>query len=200
MVAQAAEQLGPVDILVNCAGSHETIGPVWETDPEQWWRDVETNLRGTFLCARSVLPGMVARRRGWIFNVASNSAIEPGPYVSSYAAGKAAVLRFTDSVAAETGRFGIRVFAIGPGQVHTAMTDYILNSPAGQKWLPEVRDYPASLWVSPERAGQLVIFLATEEGDALSGRYIHVSDDVAELARSSERIRRDDLYVLRLRK
>ena len=57
-------ELGSVDVLVNNAGSGRAIGPVWETDPEVWWRDVEVNLRGTLLCCHAVLPSMIARRRG----------------------------------------------------------------------------------------------------------------------------------------
>src|SRR5262249_35018118 len=71
MVAQTEARLGPIDFLVNNAGSAGVIGPIWETDPDDWWRAVEINLRGPMLCARSVLPGMIARRRGRIVNMAS---------------------------------------------------------------------------------------------------------------------------------
>jgi NAD(P)-dependent dehydrogenase (short-subunit alcohol dehydrogenase family) len=62
MAQRAAGELGSVGILVNNAGLARSIGPVWEVEPEEWWRDVETNLRGPFLRARAVLPGMLARR------------------------------------------------------------------------------------------------------------------------------------------
>ena len=57
IVEETVRQLGPVDLLVNDAGLAAALGPVWDVDPEVWWRDVTTNLRGSFLCARAVLPG-----------------------------------------------------------------------------------------------------------------------------------------------
>ncbi len=76
-VAQTEQQLGPVDLLVNNAGSLVAIGPLWEADPKEWWRDMEINLRGTFLCARAVLPSMVARRHGRIINTSAAALLDP---------------------------------------------------------------------------------------------------------------------------
>jgi hypothetical protein len=72
----------------------------------------------------------------------------------------------------------------------------MFESSAGRRWL----DSGTHDWLSPERAGELSVFLASGRADALSGRFIHVLDDVHELVRRSEEIRQDDLYVLRLRK
>jgi NAD(P)-dependent dehydrogenase (short-subunit alcohol dehydrogenase family) len=71
VVAQTEREFGPVALLVHNAGSAQAIGPLWDVEPDQWWRDVEVNLRGTFLCARAVLPGMLARHRGRIINMSS---------------------------------------------------------------------------------------------------------------------------------
>ena len=71
LVAEVADRLGPVDLLVNNAGANTVFGPLWEVDPDAWRRDFDTNLFGPMLCARAVLPGMVARGRGRIVNVAS---------------------------------------------------------------------------------------------------------------------------------
>src|SRR5215469_13028827 len=64
VVAETVRQLGPVDLLINNAGSAHAIGPIWELSPDIWWQDVTTNLLGTFLCSRAVLPEMIARRHG----------------------------------------------------------------------------------------------------------------------------------------
>jgi 3-oxoacyl-[acyl-carrier protein] reductase len=196
-VAYIVEQrLGPVTILVNNAGTCNAIGPVWEVDPDEWRRDLETSLLGTFLCTRALLTGMIERRAGRVVNVSSYAAIRPTPHMAAYGCSKAALLHLTNSLAAETAAHGVAVFAITPGRVRTAMTDYMFESFAGKRWLDsEMHD-----WLPAGRAGELSVFLASGRADALSGRFIHVLDDVRDLVRRSEEIRQDDLYVLRLRK
>jgi NAD(P)-dependent dehydrogenase (short-subunit alcohol dehydrogenase family) len=188
---------GPVDLLVNNAGRCDAIGPFWEVELDAWWGDVRASLLGTALCSRAVLPVMVARRRGRIVNVSSYAAARPSPHMTAYGSAKAAVLQLTNSLAAETKQHGISIFAITPGTVRTALTEQLTNSAAGRRWLPPI---PPERWLSPERVGQLVVYLAAGLADRLSGRFIHVLDDVAELARRADVIERDDLYVLRLRK
>jgi NADP-dependent 3-hydroxy acid dehydrogenase YdfG len=75
LVAATERHCGPVDLLVNNTGSLRALGPLWEVDPEDWWHDVTVHLRGTLLCTHAILPGMLARRRGRIINVASLAGI-----------------------------------------------------------------------------------------------------------------------------
>jgi NAD(P)-dependent dehydrogenase (short-subunit alcohol dehydrogenase family) len=96
-------------------GTSQAIGPVWEVDGESLWRDVEVCLRGSFLWCRTVLPSMIARRRGRIVNLASAADFLPLPMTSGYACAKAGVVRLTDSLTASVKDFGISVFAIAPG-------------------------------------------------------------------------------------
>ncbi len=193
-----AATLGPVDLLVNNAGSHAAIGPVWEVDPDLWWADVTSNLLGPFLCSRAVLPGMIARGHGRIINLASGAALEPRSDSSAYAAAKAAVLRFTDSLALSTRGRGISVFAIHPGGVRTALTRQIMASDAGRAAYPHWQDLD---WQQPERAAALVVELASGRADVLSGCYIDVTqDDVTELVRRATEIEQHQLYSLRLQR
>jgi NAD(P)-dependent dehydrogenase (short-subunit alcohol dehydrogenase family) len=83
IVAQTERALGPIGLLVNNARTCEAIGPVWDVDPDVWWHEVEIHLRGAFLCARAVLPGMVARRSGRIINLASAAGLVPAPFTSA---------------------------------------------------------------------------------------------------------------------
>jgi 3-oxoacyl-[acyl-carrier protein] reductase len=186
-------ELGPVDVLVNNAGTLAAIAPVAEADAGDWWLDVETSVRGAFNCTRAVLPGMLERGRGTIVNVSSYAAIRPSPNTSGYAAGKAALLNLTETLAAETGGTGVAVFAISPGFVHTAMTDRLLESGL-------VPGAGSGGEVEAGRAGRLVAFLASGAADALSGRFLHVLDDWEELARGADALARDELYVMRLRR
>ncbi len=189
-VAATEAEIGPVSILVNNAGSAGSMTPLWETDPDAWWRTIEINLRGPMLCARAVLPGMIQRRSGTIVNVGSYAGIRAstggghGPYATS----KAALVRFTDSLAAATGEHNVQVFTISPGLVHTAMTAA----------LDAFKQVPESAWAPPEAAAELVVRLAKGDGAGLNGRFIHVDDDLDELVREAERIEREGLYTLRL--
>ena len=194
--AAVGRELGPVDLLVNNAGTAAALGPVWEVDPAEWWRDVETNVRGAFLCTRAVLPDMVERRRGRVVNMSSYVSVRPSPHLSAYAAAKAALLSFTEALAAETRQYGVAVFAVTPGHVRTEMVRHMLESDAGRRWLP---DTASSTPLQPELAADLVAFLASGRGDALSGRFLHALDDVEALASRADEIVRDDLYVARLR-
>ncbi len=187
MVREAERALGPIDLLVNNAGILGAEGPIWEGTAEDWWRVLEVNLRGPFLCARAMLPGMIARRRGRIINVASNAGILPSPVFSAYSVSKAALLRLTDCLAEMTKAYGIGVFAISPGLVRTAMTQ-------------DRRNDVATSWVPIERAGALCVFIASGKADALSGRYLHVLDDIDGLVERADEIGRNDWYALRVRK
>jgi NAD(P)-dependent dehydrogenase (short-subunit alcohol dehydrogenase family) len=203
VVEETDRQLGPVDVLVNNAGSSSALGPIWEVEPDAWWHDVTVNLRGTFLCARSVLPGMITRRRGRIINIASlfgiqnTLGIEPSPYASGYSSSKAGVLILTRHLATTTHAYGISAFAISPGWVQTALTDHMMQSEAGQRWLPEVAtSYAAGRDGSPERAVQLVMYLVSGQADKLSGRCIRAQCDVSAMVRDAESIRGENRNVL----
>ena len=204
-VATIERQLGPVDVLVNNAGVGGPIGPLWAVDPEEWWRTIDINLRGVFLCSRTVLPGMVARQQGRIINVASHAGVHRWPQVSAYAIAKAAVIKCTENLAAETKRAGVTVFAIHPGVVVVGPTAALLKAEAAPGSAEErvaawFRQQIASGREMPvERAAGLVTVLASGRADALSGRYLTVYDDVEALIARAEEIQRKDLYTLKLR-
>jgi NAD(P)-dependent dehydrogenase (short-subunit alcohol dehydrogenase family) len=199
-VREVEEQLGPIDLLVNNAGVGEPFGPTWETDPDQWWRCQEVNVRGPLLSCHAVLPKMVARCRGRIINVASGAGTRGIPYMSSYVTSKAALIRFTESLAAETRDHGISVFCIQPGSVRTAMAEKILASSAENQWFPWLEEVYEKGWnLTPEPATRLVLYLASGKADALTGRFFHAAEDPAEVVRRAEQILRDDLYALRMK-
>jgi NAD(P)-dependent dehydrogenase (short-subunit alcohol dehydrogenase family) len=198
LVQTVERELGQPTLLVAGAGTWDHVGPSWEGDPDAWWRDVEVSLRGAYLCARVVLPGMIEQGHGRIVCVSSFAANEPRPYSSGYASGKAALLRFVDSLAAEVAEHGVSVFAVTPGFVKTRMVDAAALSDEGRRWLPELAERQDSL--EPERVGRLVAELATGRADALTGRFLHVLDDLDDLIARGDEIVRDDLYALRFRR
>jgi len=190
--------LGPVDLLVNNAGRLGRIGPFVESDVAEWWQVLDTNLRGPMLWTRAVLPGMITRRRGRIVNIASRAL--PFPYLSAYVTSKTALLRFSETLAAEVKEQGVSVFAIAPGTTRTAMSEHSLTSEEGQRWIPWFgRIFEEKLDVPVERPAQLVVELASGRADALSGRFLTVFDDVGTLLPHLQQIEREQLYSLRTR-
>lgn len=181
LVAEVEHEVGPVDVLVNDAGQLGPVGPLATSDSDEWWRTLEVNLGGALHCTRAVLPGMLARRRGRIINVSSSAALAAVPGLSAYVVSKAALIRFTESVAAETKGRGVSVFTVLPGLVRTAMAAEALScgDPAIATWFDD--ELRAGRDVSPDAASALVVYLASGDADVLSGRTISVKDDVARL-------------------
>jgi len=189
---------GPINLLINNAGKQGPILPFCDTDVDEWWRVQEVNLRGPMLCSHAVLPGMISRRQGRIINIASSAA--PIAYFSSYTTSKTALIRFTETVAIETRPYGVSMFAVGPGTVRTAMSEYALISPEGRKWLPWFQQiFEEGLDLPIERPVQLVLRLASGLADRLSGKFLAVSDDLGMLLRNVEQIEENNLFSLRVK-
>jgi NAD(P)-dependent dehydrogenase (short-subunit alcohol dehydrogenase family) len=198
------EQLGAIDVLVNNAGVCGPIGPAWEVDPDDWWTTCEINLRSVFLCTRLALPEMVARRTGRIVNVTSYAGVHRWPEVSAYAVSKAAVVKLTENLAAETRTHGVSIFSVHPGLVPIGLTDAALAD--AEQTPSEARVYgwlrgelAAGRGAEPEWAARLVVRLASGHADSLSGRHLSVHDDLDALLSRIDEIQRDDLCTLALR-
>jgi NAD(P)-dependent dehydrogenase (short-subunit alcohol dehydrogenase family) len=201
LLGEVEEKFGPVNLLVSNAGTVAPIGPVAEADPFEWWHAFEVNVRGTFLCARSVLPGMIARGQGRIIHIASGASAMTLPYLSAYVVSKTAQVRFSEVLATEVKEHGISVFAIQPGTVRTAMAEHSLESPGGKKYLPWFRKiFEEGRDVPPDHAVKLVLLLASGRADLLSGRLLSIADNVEEMIERAEEIQQKDLFTLRLRK
>jgi 3-oxoacyl-[acyl-carrier protein] reductase len=186
MVTQVESTHGRLDLLVSNAGMGIDEEVAWEVDPADWWRVFEVNVLGVYLCCRAVIPGMLARGGGRIVNVASGAAYLPGVSSTAYSASKAAVHRFSETLAGQLAPRGIYVFSISPGLVRTRMTERFAE------------DAP---WTPPELAPRLVRALASGRLDGLAGRYLHAEhDDVDDLASRVDEILAEDLNAIRLRR
>lgn len=203
LAAEVETKFGSIDLLVNNAGSFRAFGPISEIDPDEWWCEIENNLRGPLLCSRVVLPRMIASRRGRIINMASAAGLQPFETVSAYCVSKTALIRFSESLAMETWDQGIAVFAISPGTVRTPMNDYILETNIVKQKAPMVHQWYQHLYESGQdtpidQVIRLVLFLASGRADSLSGCFLSVDDDVEELIRSADEIQQNGQYRLRL--
>jgi NAD(P)-dependent dehydrogenase (short-subunit alcohol dehydrogenase family) len=177
-------ELGPIELLSANAGIG-TRATTWEAPVEEWWHVFEVNVLGVHLCCRTVIPLMLDRGSGRIVITGSGAAYLPGMSTTAYAASKAAVCRYGETLANEL-RDRIPVFFFSPGLVRTDMTDSFGD------------DAP---WTPPELAPRLVRALASGRADALAGRYLHAEhDDIDDLVRRSDEIVENDLNTIRLRR
>jgi len=157
LVADHERALGPCDLLVNNAGVL-VRGAVDALSPADWRRSLEVNLTGPFLCARAVVPGMKARRRGRIVNVASISATLGTAEASAYNAPKWGLLGLTRCLAEELRPFGVQVLAVSPGSVDTAM----------------LRQTPFTPAMTPDDVARVVVFAALDAPAASTGANLEV--------------------------
>lgn len=178
MVGVAQSEFGRLDILVNNAGAAIGPGPVVEMEESAWRRTLEINATGTFLCSKYALPLMIAGKQGGrVINIASIAAERPKPFVSAYAASKAAVVALTKSLAQEVAQFGITVNAVLPGDVDTALKRWGLQLEASafgktyeEVLAAAVARIPLGRLATPEDVANLVAFLASGQADFITGQ------------------------------
>jgi len=161
----------PIDILVNCAGI--TNGPctIDDVTVSEWNRVVTVNLTGTFICMKSVVPGMRERGFGRIVNIASSVATRGMAGTAAYAASKAGVIGLTRAAAADLAPFGITVNAILPGYVDTAMTRALPDSVRKSR----LAEIGVGRFAEPDEVAAVVNFLASVEAGYITGATIDVS-------------------------
>jgi NAD(P)-dependent dehydrogenase (short-subunit alcohol dehydrogenase family) len=134
LVEKALAEFGRVDILVTSAGA-ATFAPLLDTKPQDWDRMMAVNVRGVFLACRAVLPPMMKQRSGTIINIVSVAAKRAIPGAAAYAASKHAVLGLTQVLAEEMRSHGVRVGAVSPGAVDTALWDAVPSPPDRSRML-----------------------------------------------------------------
>ena len=200
IVSITEEQLGPVDLLVNNAGVGGEVKSDWETDPEEWWQTLKINLRGPYLCIRRILPGMVERGKGKVINISSGAVQGHFPYLGPYTISKTALTQYSNILANQLQGTGISVFAYDPGFLRTHLTEVDGQKPEIHSSLRDMfkAGLEQGLDTPMETTVRKLIFLASGQADALSGRHISVGDNEAELLSRTEEILDKDLYTLRL--
>ncbi len=170
MVAQVRDALGPVEILVNCAGitRDKTLAKM---DPAQWRAVLDTNLHGVFNVTRQVVEGMAERRFGRIVSISSVNGQRGQFGQTNYSAAKAALFGFSRALAREVAADGITVNTVSPGYVQTPMVDAVPAEIRAQivSWIPLGR------LAQPGEIAWAVGFLVAEESGYITGANLAVN-------------------------
>jgi NAD(P)-dependent dehydrogenase (short-subunit alcohol dehydrogenase family) len=169
-VDAVVERFGRIDALVNNAGIAD-FRPILETDFETWSRILAVNLNGPFLCTQACAPVMLAGGGGSVVNSVSISGLRASTLRTAYGTSKAGLMQLTKQQAAELGNQGIRVNAVAPGPVDTAMAKKVHG--------PEIRaDYhqaiPLNRYGLEEEIAEVIFFLASDKASYVNGQIVAV--------------------------
>jgi NAD(P)-dependent dehydrogenase (short-subunit alcohol dehydrogenase family) len=201
LVARALAIFPQVHILVNNAGVYGPMGPIETVDWTEWARAMEINVHGSVLPCRALLPHFKERGYGKIIQVSGGGATNPLPRVSAYAASKAAVVRFAESLALEVKAFNIDVNAIAPGALATRMLDEVLAAgpdTVGQNFYDRMVKTKEQGGTPLEVGAALAVFLGSAASDGITGRLLSaVWDPWEHLASHREDLDRSDIYTIR---
>lgn len=193
IIEEVEQQLGPVDILLNCAGMTRFGTLAAESDFSTWWRLLEVNLRGPVALIHATLPSMISRQTGVVMTVASTSGSQDIPFNTAYAASKAAVIKFHQDLAVEVKRHGILSFSVHPGTVATDLgqvssainMDSVKEEPQMQEMLTSFQNLK---YQTAELAANTFVALCADEScEAMHGRYIDSEQDLGEVIKEAEK-------------
>jgi len=170
-VEEAIGHFGALHVLCNVAGVLK-FGHTHEFSLEDWNRIIGVNLTGTFLMCREAIPHLLATR-GVIVNIGSTAALRGHPWTPAYSASKGGVLAFTNGLAIEYGRQGLRANTVCPGSISTPMVNEFQLPEGGDQRLLK-RIMPLDQFRGPEVVASTIAFLASEDAAHINGEAIRV--------------------------
>jgi 3-oxoacyl-[acyl-carrier protein] reductase len=160
-----------IDVLVNNAGIAGVNASTWETTVEEWRKVMRINLDGPFICARAVVPTMIAQKYGRIVNIASIAGKEGNPNAAHYSASKAGVIALTKSLAKELAQYDISVNAITPAAAKTAIFDQMTEQHINFM----LSKIPRGRFVNVGEIAALAAFAASEDCSFTTGSILDIS-------------------------
>jgi 3-oxoacyl-[acyl-carrier protein] reductase len=187
---------GSVQVLICAAAIQGPIGPFHKNSMKAWADTLDTNLMGVVNSCRAVVPKMLEQRRGKIIVLTGGGAATPRPNFTAYSTSKAAVVRFSESLAEELRDHNIQVNCMSPGGAYTTMTDEILSAGDGAGWkeIEAAEKIQQTGGVKPDKQIELACFLASEVSNHIAGKFLHVDDDWKRLETAQSN---PDLFTLR---
>lgn len=201
LVDAALARFPRVDVLVNNAGVYGPMGAIEECDWAEWVDAISINLMGTVYPCRRLAPHMRAHGYGKIVNLSGGGATAPLPRLSAYAASKAAVVRFTETLALELKGTRIDVNAVAPGALNTRMMDQLIAAgpeKVGAAFFARMRKVAEGGGTPLEKGAELCVYLASAQSDGVTGRLLSaVWDPWPTLQNRVADLDATDIYTLR---
>lgn len=199
--ARAKAEFPRLDILVNNAGVYGPMGKIEDVDWSEWVDAVRINLTGLVYASRLAMPVFRAQKYGKIINISGGGATNPLPAITAYAASKAAVVRFTESLALECKDDGIDVNAVAPGALATQMMDQLLQAgpdKVGKVFYDRMAKIAQEGGTPLSVGAALCVFLASAQSDGITGKLISAQwDRYEDWPDHRDELNCTDLYTLR---
>lgn len=201
LVHTANTELGGLDILVANAGIYGPKGPIEDIDFDEWSYAIDVNLKGVVAQCRAVLPQFKENRSGKIMILSGGGATKPMPFLSAYAASKAAVIRFAETLAGEVADFNIEVNCIAPGALNTRLLEEVLTAgpeKVGQAFYDQSLKQQNNGGSDLEIGANLCVYLGSSASDGITGKLISaIWDPWASLQEHADDLKNSDIYTLR---
>ena len=201
IVTQTLKLLGGCHILVNNAGIYGPKGETELVDWSEWIKTIEINLYGSILMSREIMPHFKKQSYGKIIQLSGGGATNPLPLISAYAVSKAAIVRFSETLAEEIRGTGIDVNAIAPGALNTQMLEEILGAgpkKVGQSFYNKALEQKKNGGAPLQKGGDLALFLASSESDGITAKLISaVWDKWEDWPEHLDELNKTDAYTIR---
>ena len=199
LIAAVRIRWDSLDVLINNAGVLGPVGPAWENNWQEWETAVHLNLMVPVKLCRGLIPMMTPG--GSIINISGGGATSPRPNFTAYGTAKAALVRFSETLAVETSALGIRVNCIAPGIMRTRMVEQVAilgPESSGAQEYRKAREVMAQGGTPPETPAELAVMLASERGKSITGKLLSAAwDPWRDLAEHADDLRTSDVYTLR---
>jgi NAD(P)-dependent dehydrogenase (short-subunit alcohol dehydrogenase family) len=201
LISTALAAFPQIHILVNNAGVYGPKGPIEDVDWDEWVQAIEINLFGSILIARALLPHFKTQGYGKIIQLSGGGATAPLPFISAYAASKAAIVRYMETLAEEVKANGIDVNSIAPGALNTRLLDEVLEAgpeKVGRSFYERALRQKSEGGSSFERGAELSVFLASAKSDGITGKLISaIWDPWEHFPEHLDNLQKTDIYTLR---
>jgi NAD(P)-dependent dehydrogenase (short-subunit alcohol dehydrogenase family) len=195
------QKLGDCNILVNNAGIYGPKNKLEKTNWKEWKKTIEINLFGSVLMCKGLINHFKKKKYGKIIQLSGGGATNPLPYLSAYAASKAAIIRFSETLAHEVAKYNISVNAIAPGALNTRMLDEVIKAgpdKVGIDFYKRSVNQKKNGGTPLSNASDLAVFLASSQSDNITGKLISALWDKWEnWPKYADKIMNSDVYTIR---